>query len=240
MPVTNAATKDKTRSLSDKSLLFRIEEPQTIREKVHSAVRSYIMSGQMTPGDRVVETRLAQELNISRTPVREALHMLEREGLLESIPRVGYRLKKITSAEVEEICEIRVVNETLAARWAIKHMRPEILEALESNQTRAEADAQKGNVKSFVRHDAEFHEIIARASGSAKLIDLCETLRRHMLLYRVESIFDQDNVVGALKGHRRILECFQKRDVDSVGRAMREHLDYAKAMVKHYAFKESL
>ena len=238
MPVSNASTKDKTRSLNDKALSFSIDEPQTIREKVHSAVRAYIMNGRMAPGDRVVETRLAQELNISRTPVREALHMLEREGLLESVPRVGYRLKKITGAEVEEICEIRVVNETLAAQWAIQRMEPRHLKALEENQARAEHEATHGNFKSFINFDADFHEIIARASGSPKLIDLCETLRRHMLLYRVESIFDQDNVLGALKGHRRILECFQQRDLENVGPAMREHLDYAKAMVKRYAFKE--
>lgn len=223
-------------SAKNKALSFSIDVHQTIREKVHSAVRSYIMSGQLAYGDRVVETRLARELNVSRTPVREALHMLEREGLLESIPRVGYRLKKITGVEAEEICEIRVVNETLAAQWAVQRMKPEDLEALDGNQTKAEQGARDGDFKSFVTYDAEFHEIIARASGSTKLMDICETLRRHMLLYRIESILSQDNVLGALKGHRRILECFQRRDMENIGPAVHDHLNYAKAMVHRYAF----
>jgi DNA-binding GntR family transcriptional regulator len=214
-----------------------ITEPLTIREKVYAAVRDYITSGRLGSGERVVETRLAQELNTSRTPVREALHMLEREGLLESIPRVGYRLKRITLEEVEEVCEIRVVNETLAAQWAMERMTEENLEAIRENQRKAEQEAAQGNYKSFVHYDGEFHELIARASGSPRLIDLCESLRRPMLLYRVGSIFDQENVLGALKGHQRILTCFEQKDAQKIIRMVREHLDYVKVMVQRYAVR---
>ncbi len=93
-----------------------IKRPVSIREKVYAAVRDNILDGRIAPGERVVETRLAEEIKTSRTPVREALHMLEREGLLEAIPRVGYRVKQITLDEIDEICEIRKANECLAAR----------------------------------------------------------------------------------------------------------------------------
>lgn len=220
------------------TLNFIVGEHKTIREKLFSVVREHLMSGRFSLGDRVIETRLAQELKISRTPVREALHMLEREGLLESIPRVGYRLKFLTWEEIEDICEIRVVNETLAAKWAIERMKPQDLRALEANLRKTEADARNGNPKAFVDHDAEFHEIIARASGSSRLIELCETLRNHMLLYRLESIFQLETVQGALKGHRRILDCIKRKDVEGVRKAIREHLDYAKSTIRRFALHE--
>jgi len=102
----------------EKRLRVRIKDPVSIRERVYEVIRNDILNGRIPPGERLVENRLAEEIHTSRTPVREALHMLEREGLLESIPRVGYRVKQIHWDEVEEICEIRAVNETLAARWA--------------------------------------------------------------------------------------------------------------------------
>lgn len=93
-----------------------IRRQPSIRQKVYTAIRNDILNGRIVPGEHMVETRLANQIKTSRTPVREALHMMEREGLLESIPRVGYRVKALEWDEVEEICEIRTVNETLATR----------------------------------------------------------------------------------------------------------------------------
>ena len=120
-----------------------IDSPLTIRERVYYFVRQLIMDGRFSPEDRIVEAQLAKELRISRTPVREALHSLEREGLLESIPRVGYRLRNLTWKEVEEICEIRIVNETLAAKWAIQRITPELVPKLEANICASEEEARR-------------------------------------------------------------------------------------------------
>jgi DNA-binding GntR family transcriptional regulator len=212
----------------------------SIREKVYAAIRNDILNGRITPGDRMIETRLAEQIKTSRTPVREALHMLEREGLIEAIPRVGYRVRSLKRDEVEEICEIRRVNETLAARWAMKHITPKGLQALEKNLAVSEAEIKRGNPKAFVELDAEFHEILARASGSERLLELCQMLRRHMLRYRIESIFREENVVRAIRGHRRIYECIKRKDNERVDQAVRDHLETAKQDVQRYAFSEAL
>ena len=101
----------------------------SIREKVYKTISDMILDGEIPPGSRVYETRLAKQIKISRTPVREALHMLEREGLLEAIPRVGYKVKQVHWEEVDEICEIRAVLEILYRRYNRKrYIEPDPLQ----------------------------------------------------------------------------------------------------------------
>jgi DNA-binding GntR family transcriptional regulator len=186
----------------------------------------------------LVETRLAMQIGTSRTPVREALHTLEREGLIESIHRVGYQVKAINWDEVEEISEIRKVNETLAARWAIDRMTPKDLKDLEQNIDYAENEILRGKPQSFVEYDAEFHEILAMASGSQRLLEHCQLLRRHMLLYRIEALYQQEPAMRAIQGHRRILVALKKKDKLAIKEAIHEHIEQSKIDIQRYAFEE--
>lgn len=213
-----------------------IRRPVSIRKRVYDVVRDGILNGVYPAGYRMVESRLAREIKTSRTPVREALHMLEMEGLLESIPRVGYRVKPIEWEEVEEICQIRAVNETLAAKWAMRRISDREIEALEKNVAGAEEEVLKGKPKSFVESDAEFHDILARASGSKRLLELCQLLRRHMLRYRIESLYLRETALKAIDGHRRILDCIKRKDAEGIEDAINRHLDQSKKDIQRYAF----
>ena len=213
-----------------------IKQPVSIREKVYKVIRNDILNDSIRPGARLVETQLAKQINTSRTPVREALHMLENEGLLESIPRVGYRVRRIEWDEIEEITEIRIVNETLAARWALERITARELRALDENLKTSEAEIEGGNPRSFVEHDAEFHEILVRASGSKRLLELCQLLRRHMLRYRIEALHLPETGLRAIEGHRRIVDCLRNKDHRGVGEAIRAHLDKSKKEIHYHAF----
>ena len=219
-------------------LHVKIHNPISIREKVYTAIRSEIFKGRFPIGERIVETQLAKAIRTSRTPVREALHVLEREGLLEAIPRVGYRVKQIKWEEIVEICEIRAVNEILAARWAMERITPKELGVLERNLEQSGKDIQRGNLKSFVERDGEFHDILARTSGSERLVELCHMLRRHMLRYRLESLYLPDTARRALQGHRRIVEGIKRKDRRGIEKAIRAHLEFAKRSIQRYAFEE--
>ncbi len=225
--------------MNGKKIRLAIRKPTSVRQKVHAAIRDLLLSGRIKAGERIVESQLAKEIKTSRTPVREALHMLEMEGLLESVPRVGYKVKTLKWSEVEEICEIRIVTETLAAKWAMKRITPADLQAMEGNLVSAHKDVTGGNPRSFVHYDAEFHEILVRASGSQRLLELCQLLRRHMLLYRVESLYLTDTALRAIEGHRRIVEALRNQDEDKVAHAIREHLHQSKSDIHRYAFPES-
>ncbi|MCX8117751.1 MAG: GntR family transcriptional regulator [Desulfobacterota bacterium] len=215
-----------------------IKNQKTIRKKVYDYLREKLLSGEIPPHERLIETKIAKEIGTSRTPVREALHNLEIEGLIESIPRVGYVVKSTSEKEVEEICEIRRVIEELAIQWAMGKARDRLIEELKENIAQAESKVASGEVKAFVELDAQFHEIIAKHSGSQRLLELAQTLRRHMLRYRVQSIYLADNVLRAIEGHKRILEAIQRGELSAAKEAIEHHLKQSKIDVLRYAFKE--
>ncbi len=96
-----------------------IKTSSTIRKKVYNFLREQLLSGEIQPHQHLIEAKIARDIGTSRTPVREAFHSLELEGLIESRPRAGYVVKPISEKEVEEICEIRATIEGLGARWAM-------------------------------------------------------------------------------------------------------------------------
>jgi DNA-binding GntR family transcriptional regulator len=214
-----------------------IKNPKTIRKKVYDYLREQLLSGEIAPHEHLIEAKIAQEIGTSRTPVREALHNLEMEGLIKSIPRVGYVVKPISEQEVEEICEIRAVIEMLGTRWAVAKACQKVIEELEENIRLSEKEVISEKPKAFVELDARFHEIIAKHSGSQRLLELAQMLRRHMLRYRIESIYSVDNVLRAIEGHRGILEAIKKADPEEVNQAIQSHLQQSKKDILKYAFK---
>jgi len=216
-----------------------IKSPKSIRHKIYTHLREQLLSGEIPPHQHLIEARVARDIGTSRTPVREALHSLELEGLIESIPRIGYVVKPISEGEVEEICEIRVTIEELAVRWAMEKAREKLIEELRKNISNAEGKLSAGDARAFVELDAQFHEIISRLSGSNRLMELAQTLRRHMLRYRIHSIYAAENVSRAIDGHRGILKAVEKGDMGKVNKAIRFHLEQSKRDVLKYAFRET-
>jgi GntR family transcriptional regulator, rspAB operon transcriptional repressor len=220
-------------------LKLKIEPPVSIRDRIYDYLKQEILNDKIPEDAILVETRLAEQMGVSRTPVREALHFLEKEGLLELLPRAGYRMRRVDWAEFEEIVQIRKVVEALAASWAITRIKSEELEALKQNVLQSEATIQQGKLSVFPELDAQFHEILARASGSKRLIDLIQILRSDMLRYRIKSLHRTDTAALSLDGHRRIFQCLLERNSSGLEDAVRNHLDQAKKTIRRYAFDDS-
>ena len=216
-----------------------IKDTTTIRKRIYEHLREQLLNGEIAPLEHLIEAKIAKEIGTSRTPVREALHSLELEGLIESIPRVGYVVKPINEQEVGEICEIRMAIEGVAARWAMEKAHKKLIEELKKNISISDEKVSKGDVKAFVDMDAQFHEIISKFSGSKRLRELAQTLRRHMLRYRIQSIYSVDNVLRAIDGHKGILRAIGKRNLEEVNRAIQHHMEQSKRDILRYAFKET-
>jgi len=216
-----------------------IKDTKTIRKRIYEHLREQLLNGEIAPPEHLIEAKIAKELGTSRTPVREALHSLELEGLIESIPRVGYVVKAISEEEVEEICEMRMAIEGVAVRWAMEKAYQKLVEELKKNISISDAKVSKGDAKAFIDLDARFHEIISKFSGSKRLLELAQTLRRHMLRYRIQSIYSVDNVLRAINGHKGILRAIEKRNFEEVNQAIRHHMEQSKSDILRYAFKEA-
>jgi DNA-binding GntR family transcriptional regulator len=217
--------------MSYQEVNLKIEKPVSIRERVYRHLKDEILNNRIPESATLVENLLAKQMEISRTPVREALHFLEKEGLLESIPRVGYRVRQIDREELQEICEIRISLETLAARKAIKRMSPDEIEAIRDNLNNSDIVLKKGDLSSFIDLDAEFHELLGRASGSQRLLKLILTHRSDMVRYRIISLLRADNASTALAGHHRIFECLVKKNEGGVKSAIKDHIEDAKKYI---------
>ena len=212
-----------------------IDQPVPMRKQVYKHLREQILNRTIAPSSRLVEAQIAKESGISRTPVREALHLLEKDGFLESIPRVGYRVKTLDWGELDEIFEIRRVNELLACRWAIQSIDPKKIRQLEKNLLKVKKELDKNSPDTFLDYDEEFHQILFEAAGSKHLLNICQQLRRLMLRFRAESIKTKETVQAALNGHERILECLKNKDLEGLEAAMTAHLNYSKEDIRKEA-----
>jgi DNA-binding GntR family transcriptional regulator len=215
-----------------------IKDSDTIRKKVYHHIREKILSGNITPGERLIETRLAQDIGTSRTPVREALHSLELEKLIKSIPRVGYVVEGLNEQELEQICEIRAVIEALAARWAIEKSQKKLAKDLARNIAKQEEALSKRNLQGYVELDSQFHDIIAKLSGSDRLLELVQTLRRHMLRYRTHVVYAFDTAIRSIEGHKGLVRAIEEGDVDLAVEVLQRHLQQAKEDILQYVLNE--
>jgi DNA-binding GntR family transcriptional regulator len=215
---------------------FKFQSAVSLRERIYKYLKQEILNGNIAPENILVESQLVDQIGASRTPIREALHFLEKEGLLEILPKAGYRVRGISVEEFEEICEIRKVIEQLAVQWAIQRVGTEKLEEMRENLKQSEARIKKEDWGSFVALDAQFHELVGDASGSRRLQDLIRTLRADMVRYRIKSLGHTVTASIALKGHKNILQAIVERDEKAAKVAVQKHLDQANKYIRSYAF----
>jgi DNA-binding GntR family transcriptional regulator len=207
---------------------LKIQTYPTTREQVYKYIRKTILIGEIGPGERLTEAKLSKEIGISRTPIREALHKLEMENLIYSIPRVGYVVKDISKEEVEEICEIRMTLETLAAIWASANMTSKEIDRLEQIILLTEENIKSNGMEEVIKLDSEFHEIICRASKSQRIEEISQSLRDHMLKFRIKALCVPSIAHRSNEGHRKILHALKARDPKKIRGAIRFHLNRTK------------
>ncbi|CAB1061507.1 Transcriptional regulator, GntR family [Olavius sp. associated proteobacterium Delta 1] len=215
-----------------------IRPSKKIREKVYEHLREGILNGEIKAGDRLIESKLADNIGTSRTPVREALHTLEREGLVESIHRVGYVVRPISEVEVSELCEIRLALEALALRWALSKDPAGLANAMKENLSLCEKRIAEGDLKAFVELDAQFHELISRIADSSRLREMTNSIRRYMLRYRIQSIYTEENVRRAVTGHQSVLKAIEDGDKKAAQRALRAHIKQSKEDILYFDYKD--
>ncbi len=211
-----------------------IKQPKTIRQKVYEYLKDAIFYGDYKPGDRLVESEIGKSIGTSRTPVREALHTLEREKLVSSIPRVGYVVNEISLKDFDELCEIRFVLEGLALKWAMEKKLQSLISSLKQNVTKAEKQIKAGDITKFIEIDTAFHDVIADLAGSDHLKELTRNIRLYVIYFRYHSVHQIANVDLILAGHKAILEAVEKGDVDGAQIAFKNHIYQSKEDIRQY------
>lgn len=201
-----------------------------LRDQIKDVLLERILEGEYEPGDRLVETQIAQELGISQTPVREALRELEILRFVVSEPFKGTRVRKVSREEILEIYPVRAALEEVAVRASAVRLggRVGALEAEFEAMLRA-VDA--GDLHEQVRHDVGFHRLIVEASGNRTLLDLWSSLRieARTLITFLRADIDLRELAET---HRPVLEAIRSGNPDESGRILREHLEWFGALIQ--------
>ncbi len=206
-------------------------ESSLISIKVYEIIREAIISGKFPPGMKLTVDDLSKELKVSRTPVKEALVRLEREGLVENIPRRGMYVARISIEDALEIYELREILEGLAARKTAENINEENLKLLKEIVKKSENYVKEGDFKNYSNLDEEFHKIIWNISKNKKLFKILENIRSVIRLLMTSSVNIPGRAQSSLLEHKKILSAFEKRDSDLAENYMREHIRNVKEIV---------
>lgn len=179
-----------------------------------------------------MELQLAAKLGVSRTPIREAIRMLEQEGLAVTIPRKGAEVAKMTEKDMEDVLQIRDALDELAATIACEQISEEELSHLRETMYEFEKSTKTGDVKRIAEADVQFHDIIYKATGNPKLVILLNNLREQMYRYRVEYLKDEKNYPMLVKEHCEIVEGLSNKDKEKLTAAMHKHVENQAMAVK--------
>ena len=204
-----------------------------LRDVVFNTLREAILKGDLKPGERLMELQLASKLGVSRTPIREAIRMLEQEGLAVTMPRKGAEVAKMTLKDMEDVLEIREALDELAVRIACEKITDEQLKRLMDAKDLFETSTRTGDVKKIAEADVSFHDVIYEATGNPKLETLLNNLREQVYRYRVEYIKDPMNYPVLIREHEAILLALKERNVKKAEIAMHEHVANQAAAVKN-------
>ncbi len=200
----------------------------TLVEQVYQTLRNEIITGRISGGSRLVESALAEEMKVSRTPVREALHRLAVEGFLYSIPRAGYIVEEMSDYDIVDLFTIRLEIELLAAKLAYEKITPVELERMELNLKMTDEKVESGHTEGLTELDVAFHNIIYKATRSKTMVHICQSLSDHSLKYRISLIHIPEFARKTRDGHYEIFRAFVARDFPRVEEAIKNHLQLAK------------
>ena len=221
--------------MSKKIINFNIVKPPPLRQIVYEKLKEVILSDTIPKGVKIYESRLAEEMGVSRTPVREALHALEREMLISSIDKVGYIVNDVNPEDLEEISEIRKTVESLALKKAIKNVGKEHIEKLERNLSESERILNKGRSELFIHLDAEFHNVLCSMSQRDRLIQMAETLRKEMHRFRNRAKSIHPLAKESLEYHKKIVHFLKKKDYRRAKEMLNLHIDHVKSEISKSA-----
>ena len=206
------------------NLTLNMDAYLPLRDVVFSTLREAILKGELQPGERLMELQLASKLGVSRTPIREAIRMLEQEGLAVTMPRKGAEVARMTLKDMEDVLEVREALDELAARIACAKINDEQLENLKSIRDEFKKSLDSGDVKKIAEEDVRFHDAIYEATDNAKLIALTNNIREQMYRYRVEYLKDQNNYPILIAEHDAIVNALEQRDKEMVTAEMHTHV----------------
>ena len=203
---------------------IRLDSYKPLRELVFENIRQAIVKGIFAPGERLMEIQLADDLGVSRTPVREAIRKLELEGFVVMIPRRGTYVSDLSIKDINEVYEVRTALDVLAAELAAERITEEELEEMERLLVEIGEYIEIYDMDKIVEADSKFHDILYRASRNERLVGIINNLREQLTRFRSLSMSYPGRLKDMLGEHTRLVEALGQRNVALAKNLAGEHM----------------
>lgn len=210
---------------------FDIQNHKPLREMVYEELKMQILKGSIIPGTRMMEVELAEEMGVSRTPIREAIRKLEKEGLVTIEPRRGAYASMISTEDMVEILEVRQDLEGLAAFFAADRMTQEQMKELRKVSDSYNDAVKRGNMEDMIRHDTRFHHIIVESCRNKILVQMIEQLQELVLRFRYIYYDNFRRAENMPEEHEAILTAIAEGNADKARAAADIHIERLKELV---------
>ena len=212
-----------------------LQNYQPLRDVVFEHLRNSILKGELKPKERLMEVQLAQQLGVSRTPVREAIRKLELEGLVVMIARKGAYVADLSVKDILDVIEVRSVLEGLATSLAAERMTEEEIEELELISYNFKRSFENQDKVGMIEKDMEFHDAILRASRNPKLLQITQGLQEQVQRFRITYFSEYSQSKNLLKEHQDILNAIVNRDVGRSQKVAQYHVEQIGSSFMHFA-----
>lgn len=209
---------------------MKLKIPENLTRQAYRLIRDEIVKGQLDSQQHLTEGYFASRFGISKSPIREALNLLESEGLIKIVPRRGAFVAEFSLQDIEEIYELREVLEALVVRNAV--LDSKVLARMRRAVEAAESAREKGDKVGYMREDAAFHAALAQASSNARLRKMLENMRNQMLILRRQT-FELSSQMS-VKQHFQILAALEKGNREAAARLMAEHIQAVRTRLIHH------
>lgn len=211
--------------MSDTFRMKEEDEYLPLRDVVFNTLRQAILTGEMKPGERLMEIHLANKLGVSRTPIREAIRKLELEGLVVMIPRRGAEVAQITWKNLKDVLEVRKALDVLAIELACDRMRQEELNELYRACNEFKEATRTQELRKIAEADVRLHDMIVQSTRNDRLIQLVNNLAEQMYRYRFEYIKDSTQYERLIQEHNDMYESILRKDKESAARVVTRHVN---------------
>ena len=210
-----------------------------LRDVVFKTLRQAILTGELKPGERLMEIKLANKLGVSRTPIREAIRQLELDGLVIMVPRKGAQVAHITEKSMSDVMEVRLALDELTASLACARISDEDKEMLVKACHDFEDAVGSADLRKIASADVEFHDIILKAANNLRLSQIVNNLAEQMYRYRVEYLKDSSYHTKLAEEHEALTDAISRGDVDMAREVTRKHIYDQEKIVIANAVKSS-
>ena len=219
--------------------VFTRQKRATLTNRALKEIRAAIRNGKLKPGERLVEMQLAEEMQISRFPIREALRYLEKEGLVVTKPFKGTHVAQFTEKDMEELYSLRSSLEELAVRILIENLDEKKIKKLETIIQSMQKASQTGNLDQMIFEDLRFHQTICELSGHRKLLEVWRTLESQLQVFlTIEKDFFE-TAYQYVSTHDPIMEAIKHRNIITAEKEIREHLELAMRIIREGYWEKS-